>query len=83
MPNSQNDSILAVKKIQHDIAAVPKVNWPLTALGIHFFGRSANTGLLGDDSHAFADDLYRTLGGIYIAFGKKSVEALQVQQRRW
>lgn len=34
------------------------------------------SGLLGDDFHAFADGLYRTLSGIHILFGKEFVETL-------
>ena len=76
MQNGQDHGIVTIVAVQHNVAAVPKFNEPLTKLRLHVFCRPADTGLLNDDFHSFANGAHRTLGCICVFFGKKYMETL-------
>jgi len=83
MANGQNDCIFTIVAVQHNVSAIPRFNHPLAKFRLHVICWSADTGLLGDDFHSFANGPHRALGSIYVFFGKESVKTLQVPQRRW
>ena len=74
MPNGQDHCIFTIVAVQNDIATVSNVNYPFAELRLHVLYRAADTRLLGDDIHFFANTAHRTLGGIYIFFREKSVK---------
>lgn len=80
MSHGQNDRRFSVVAIQHDVAAVAKIDQPFAEFGEHVLDRAADTRLQRQDLHPFADRLHRAPGGVWIPFGEKPVKALHIVQ---
>ena len=75
--NSHDQGGLSVVAVQHDVAAIAKVNQPLPVLRLHVLHGSTHSGLLRNDLHAFSDGLHGAFGCVNILFRQKTIEALK------
>ncbi len=82
MTDSEDNCRLTIKTIKRHITAIAKGDQPLAELWLHVLNRSANTRLIAQNPHAFANGLGGTARGIGVLVGKEPIQPINIPQCR-
>lgn len=83
MSHRQNRHSLSIETIANHISAIAEFHRPIAEGLVQVFNQAAYLGMRRQNVYSRADGFHRTFGSGGILFRKKSIQALDMGQRRW